>query len=120
MSVEHKAKALAIHCIDYRFQTKIEEDLERRGLAGQFDRISAPGVSQDFEVVDEFAKLSLQLHDPDQILIYEHEDCGAYGEDNSEEKHHANAQKLADSLKTAKQGLEIKILFVTSEGIKEL
>src|SRR4030042_6228992 len=105
MPVKHKAKALAIHCIDYRFQTIIEDDLEKRRLKGQFDRISSPGVSQNFEVVDKFAKLSLQLHDPDEILIYEHEDCGAYGDDNSEETHRANAQKLANSLKTAKQEL---------------
>jgi len=120
MSVEHKAKALAIHCIDFRFQTIIEENLEERGLAGQFDRISTPGVSKDFEVVDSFAKLSLQLHDPDEVLIYEHEDCGAYGDDNSEETHRLNAQRLANSLRTKKPGLEVKTLIVTSEGIKEI
>jgi carbonic anhydrase len=120
MSVKHKAKALAIHCIDFRFQTIIEEDLKERGLAGLVDRISVPGASKDFDVVDRFAKLSLQLHDPDQIIIYEHEDCGAYGENNSEEAHRTNAQKLKAHLIKLKPEIKVTILFVTFNRIKEI
>jgi len=94
--------------------------LEKRGLKGQFDRISTPGVSTDFDTVDKFAKISLRLHNPDEVFIYEHEDCGAYGKDDSEEAHRVNAQRLADSLKTIKPQLKINTLIVTSKGISEL
>ena len=120
MSVEHKAQALAIHCIDFRFQDQLEEDLKRKGLIGQFDRIAWPGASKDFIVVGNAAKLSIQLHNPNQILIYEHEDCGAYSSNNSLSSHRKNAYKLKDFLIKENPLLKVYTLFVTFEGIKEI
>lgn len=120
MLVKHKAEALAIHCIDLRFQAQIDEDLQNRGLKDKFDRISWPGASKDLESVTKAAEVSIRLHDPDQALIYEHEDCGAYGEDNSEETHRQNANNLANSLKKIKPSLKVSTLIATFDGIKEL
>lgn len=120
MSVGHKAEALAIHCIDLRFQQMIDEDLEKKELEGKFDRISWPGASKDSDNVLKSASISIRLHDPDIALIYEHEDCGAYGEDNSEQTHRKNAQELAGRLKQIKPTLQVSILIATFEGIKEL
>lgn len=120
MSVGHKAQALAITCIDYRFQEMIDQDLKNRGLRGNVDRIAWPGAAKDLANVTQGAKVSLKLHDPDVMLIYEHEDCGAYGEDNSAQTHKANAQKLANSLKEIKPTLAVEILIATFDGIKPL
>ena len=120
MSVEHKAEALAIHCIDYRFQEMIDQDLASRGLNGNVDRIAWPGASMDLDKVSEAANVSIRLHDPNQAFIYEHEDCGAYGEDNSLKTHKENAEKLAEKLKEAKPSLEITPLIATFDGVKEL
>ena len=120
MSPGHKVKALAITCIDFRFQEIIGQDLANRGLNGSVDRIAWPGASKDLEKITAAAKVSLQLHNPDQVLIYEHEDCGAYGKDNSESTHKQNAQKLKDLLKTIKPDLKATTLIATFEGIKEL
>jgi len=120
MSPKHKAQALAITCIDYRFQKTIDEDLENRGLLGSVDRIAWPGAAKDHDSVFNAAQVSLRLHDPDQLLIYEHVDCGAYGKDNSEGTHRANAQKLAADLIKIKPELQITLLMATFEGIKEI
>lgn len=116
----HKAKILAIQCIDLRFQEMVDQDLHQKAPYGKFDRISWPGSSLDFENVKKSALVSLKLHDPDEILIYEHEDCGAYGEKNSNEAHRANAQKLADVLLQEKPGLKVKTLIATFNGIQSL
>lgn len=116
----HKAQALAIHCIDLRFQQSIEEDLKKRELGGKFDRISWPGTSIDLESLKKAGAISLKLHDPDEIIIYEHEDCGAYGQDNSENTHRENARNLATALKRIKPTLIITTLIATNQGIKEL
>lgn len=118
MSVKHKA--LAIHCIDLRFQKMIDEDLTQRELIDKFDRISWPGASKDLDNVADSALISLRLHDPNQVIIYEHEDCGAYGDDNSQDSHRKNAQALAARLKEIKPNLEVNTLLATFEGIKEL
>ena len=116
----HKAKILAIHCIDLRFQEIIDEDLRAKASYGHFDRISWPGASLDFENVRDSALVSLKLHDPDEILIYEHEECGAYGQENSEDIHRANAQRLAGALLQEKPSLKIQTLLAAFGGIKKL
>ncbi len=116
----HKAKILAIHCIDLRFQQMIDEDLRKRAGYGHFDRIAWPGASLDFENVRDSALVSLRLHDPDEVLIYEHEDCGAYGQNNSEGAHRDNAQKLADALLEVKPTLKVHTFIATFDGIKQL
>lgn len=118
--MHNKAKVLAIHCIDLRFQKTIDKDIQSRVPYGEFDRISWPGASIDFENVKNASAISLKLHDPDEVIIYEHEDCGAYAEDNSPETHRQNAQKLTVALKEIKPGLQVTTLIATFEGIKEL
>ena len=120
MSTKHKAKALIIHCIDFRFQKQIEDDLKARNLEDQFDRISWPGVSKDLINVSKSAEISIILHDPDEAIIYEHEDCGAYGDDNSLETHRKNANALKDCLEKIKPLIKVNTLFVTLDGIKEI
>ena len=116
----HKAKILAIHCIDLRFQEMIDRDLQTRAGYGYFDRIAWPGASLDFDNVKDAALLSLKLHDADEIVIYEHEDCGAYSNDNSPAAHKANAQKLADELVKVKPNLKVETFMVTINGIQKL
>src|SRR3989338_7981793 len=120
MSKEHKAKALRIKCIDWRFSEIIENDSQARGLNGRSDDVSWPGASKDFDNVSQAAALSIELHDPDEAYIYEHEDCGAYGEDNSEDAHRTNAYKLKTYLEEKKPGIQVNTFMATFNGIKEL
>lgn len=116
----HKAKLLVIHCIDLRFQEMTDEHVKKQANYGQFDRISWPGASIDFENVKNAAEISLKLHQPDEVIIYEHEDCGAYGEDNATDTHRQNAQKLAKSLKDQNSNLKVTLKIATFEGVKDL
>ena len=120
MSKEHKAHALRIKCIDWRFSEVIERDSLARGLNGRSDDISWPGASSDFDNVSQAAALSIELHDPDEAYIYEHEDCGAYGNDNSEETHKENAEKLKEFLLGKKPQIKVTTLIATLGGIKTL
>src|SRR3989344_6557594 len=110
MSKEHKANALRIKCIDWRFAEAIASDTQARGLNGNSDEISWPGASKDFENVSKAAALSIELHDPDEAYIYEHEDCGAYGEDNSMDAHRKNAYKLKAFLEEKKPTMKVTTL----------
>lgn len=98
----------------------VDEDIKKYASYGEFDRIAWPGASIDFENVKNASDVSLKLHNPDKVIIYEHEDCGAYGEDNSPETHKKNAQKLESALKEASPNLNISIKIATFKGIKEL
>ncbi len=117
----HKAKILVIHCIDLRFQEMIDADVKQNASYGEFDRIAWPGASIDFENVKNSAiDVSLKLHQPDEVIIYEHEDCGAYGQNNAFETHKKNAQKLKEALIEASPDIKVTLKIATFEGIKEL
>lgn len=119
--MSQKAKLLTIHCIDLRFQQMINEDILKRAKFGEFDRIAWPGATIDFENVKNAAiNVSIKLHSPDEIIIYEHEDCGAYGENNDFEVHKVNAKKLADTITSENPNLKVTTLIATFSGVKNL
>lgn len=77
-------KAVVIHCIDFRFQKMLNEFLETPFPKG-FDRIAlAGGVKELLEkrkesIIFRNLQISSQLHQPETIVLIQHEDCGAYG-----------------------------------------
>lgn len=88
----HKAKAVVISCMDFRFQESLKNYLEDKGLIGESDRIIIAGASRDFvcPVNEQFKNyvwtqldLSLKLHDPEIVMVVDHQDCGGYAQDGT-------------------------------------
>src|SRR3990167_9746884 len=88
----HKAKAVVITCMDFRFHDKIQDFLKKKGYLGHCDEIVIAGASRDFvkPVHPEDGKyvwkqlgLSIKLHDPDEIIVIDHQDCGGYAQDGT-------------------------------------
>lgn len=86
----HKAKALLITCIDFRFHQFNKELYSKKEYLGKTDLLSVAGASRDFiypldpthgEYVWRQLDLSIKLHDPEEIIICDHEECGAYAQD---------------------------------------
>jgi hypothetical protein len=81
----HTCSAVALHCIDFRFQKAIHAYLDGR-FGGQYDEIALAGGVQSLlrsDAESTFAlkqlRTSCSLHHPRHILLFQHEDCGAYG-----------------------------------------
>ena len=89
----HPCKALVISCIDYRFVTKVRDFILNRGLDGSYDLITVPGASLNLETIMDNIDTSIRLHNPSEIYIFDHEDCGAYGKNDSEKAHFGNLKK---------------------------
>ena len=86
----HKAKAVIITCMDFRFHRKIEKFLKENEYIGKYDKITIAGGSRDFikpienshgEYVWRQLELSIKLHNPDEIIFIDHQDCGGYAQD---------------------------------------
>lgn len=109
MSNSHNSiSALAIHCIDYRFVEKQRDFFLEKGLEGNYDLIAYPGASKEVETLSDAISVSIRLHNPSKILILDHEDCGAFGENNSFDDH-------KNSLEKAKKFLEEKFPNISVE-----
>lgn len=82
---QHTCKALVVHCIDFRFRKSLNAFLEQKfgdsydlvSIAGGVKRLVSDPLDNNF-ILEQF-KISHKLHEPEAILLIQHEDCGAYG-----------------------------------------
>lgn len=83
----HTIKACVIICIDFRFQSHIQDFLAKEGLLGNVDIISIAGAAHDFstplnqeshDYVMGQVGASISLHHPDKVIFIDHQDCGMY------------------------------------------
>ncbi|MCA9383621.1 hypothetical protein KC909_04595 [Candidatus Dojkabacteria bacterium] len=88
----HKAKASVISCMDFRFHDKIQAFLQYKDYLGKCDEIAVAGGTRDFitpvedadgEYIWKQLELSIKLHDPEEIIFIDHQDCGGYGQDDT-------------------------------------
>jgi len=102
MKQKHTCEVLVIHCIDFRIQGFLNEYLEGR-FPGAYDRVAVAGGVKALPL--EQCEVSVRLHNPNIILLIQHEDCGAYG--GSEELGDLEAEQKfqKQELKKAEQKL---------------
>ncbi|MEX0621665.1 MAG: carbonic anhydrase [Candidatus Woykebacteria bacterium] len=120
MKISHKAKALVISCIDFRFVSKVRDFLVEKGLKNSYDLITVPGASLALDSIAANILTSLELHDPDEIHIFDHEECGAYGKSNSKKAHVGNLKRAQQILSQGSPGKKIKTYIAGFENIEEI
>lgn len=90
--MQNKADNCVIHCIDFRFQHIIEKWIFDNDYLDDSDMIAIAGASRDFvKPIQPDHKtnwlrelnISLKLHNPKNIIVIEHQDCGGYATDNT-------------------------------------
>lgn len=90
--IMHKAKNCIVSCIDFRIQDTLHKWLKNHKDLGNSDIITIAGSSRDIvkpirpEDKEELLRnitLSVELHDPENIIIFDHQDCGGYAQDNT-------------------------------------
>ena len=126
----HKAQALLLSCIDFRFQKMMGDFMEVDEHAlKSFDRVAlAGGVKQlihpDNKAIKDFIlgqiNISIKLHDPEAIYLMNHEDCGAYGANNSFAVHQEDLLATVKLLSQIYPQKKFRLLIATFNGIREI
>jgi carbonic anhydrase len=136
----HKANNCVITCIDFRLQKAYTEFLESHNMVGESDIISVAGCSRDIvkplenwhrDSILRQLELSVKLHDPDNIVLLDHQDCGGYAQDNTiaqglsieeDKKAHAEwGQKAKNLLKERFPYKDVQVYYVQLDGkVEEL
>jgi hypothetical protein len=84
--MSHKAQAIVLTCIDFRFrkavQKFLEEDLnltdfDLKGDAGGAKELLTDGPVKDW-IMRNF-QIAFDLHEVNRVILINHTDCGAYG-----------------------------------------
>lgn len=82
----YQADACVISCFDFRFDTQLRKFLKRRGvetydhvkIPGSVKVVAVPDRDSDRDLVVTMLRTSLRLHRPTRLLLFGHNDCGAY------------------------------------------
>lgn len=131
----HKAKNCIITCIDFRLQKAYSDFIESRNMLDESDIISLAGCSRDLvKPLENWHKtsllrqieLSVKLHDPDNIMLLDHQDCGGYAQDDTiaqglpiekDKKAHTRWKNKAKNILEKKfPGKNIGVYFVHLDG----
>lgn len=127
----HKAKAVLLTCIDFRFHKYVQKWLEDNNYLGHIDEVSVAGATRDLvKPLESFHKdalmrqfeISVKLHQPDEIILLDHQDCGGYAMDGtipSAQEVEADKQQHVQYAAEAKKLMEEKFpgILVTSKYI---
>ena len=84
---DHTCEAVVVHCYDFRLQHFLNDWLTKRFGIKNYDRISLPGGVREFAYVQPQIQLSYRLHNIKKVILINHEDCGAYGQLGTKERH---------------------------------
>ena len=79
-----QCRAVVVSCIDYRFVEPLRHFLADHRLTGTVDLIAWPGgaaalTTPDRDALVDAIGLAFDLHDPAEILLVAHHDCGRLG-----------------------------------------
>jgi hypothetical protein len=82
----YQADACVISCFDFRFDTQLRKFLKRRGvesydhvkIPGSVKVIAVPDRDSDRDLVVGMLRTSIRLHRPGRLLLFGHNECGAY------------------------------------------
>jgi carbonic anhydrase len=130
----HKAKAIVLGCIDYRFVDTMITYIESGILAEKYDLTTCAGASLGYnqtkypawsQTIKDQIRLAIELHHIKEVHVFDHMDCGAYAlfypdlENNSEEEkilHIKNIKKIIKSLQHIFPELKYKGYLILYDG----
>lgn len=84
---KHNCNAFVATCIDFRLQKYIEDWLHKNVGVKEYDRVAWAGGVLDLDGVMKQLSISVRLHQVKKVILINHEDCGAYGEEGTLQKH---------------------------------
>ena len=129
----HQCRTLVITCIDFRFRSSIRKWLlEKENLDGDFDLISVAGACKDLagdesgppgRYILNQVLLSKKLHHVKEVILINHQNCGAYGDrvvsGSAEELaiHRADLEKAKSLICQASPDLTVRACFVKLDGV---
>ncbi len=115
----HNADAIVITCIDYRLQEAIDKWIYKNFKPKTFDRVALGGGVKNLDVILSQIDISVKLHHIKKAILVNHEDCGAYGEEGTREKHEHDLHDAKAKIKETYPDLEVNTYYLHLDGTFE-
>lgn len=115
----HSCNAVIVTCIDFRFQEYISKWIKERFSEGTYDRIAFAGGVHDSDIILRQIDISHKLHHIKMVVLINHEDCGAYGEKGTYERHNHDLKEVAKKIYEEIPEIEIETYYLHLDGTFE-
>jgi carbonic anhydrase len=112
-------EALVVTCLDFRFQSFFERWLGRTLGYGNFDRLALAGSIKDWEIVFAQIELARDLHGIRRVVLVNHEDCRAYGEAGTFERHRHDLRQARENILAKYPALQVDMFYSRLDGTFE-
>ena len=132
-TAHYGADAFAVRCFDNRFWKTFKRFIKHLGIdhidaeavAGGAKIFSSPEKESDRDFMLRELEKSILLHHTTRVLLFTHEDCGAYGGsgrfDGNKDKefayHIAEHKKARNVIESKFPGMLIETYFIDFEGV---
>ena len=116
MPMAHTCDALVVSCIDFRFQKFIRDWLDENFGDKTFDYVGYAGGSKDLDTVMKQLDLSVNMHKIKHVVLMHHENCGAYGDESTPERHAKDLLKARKMIKKKYPKLKVDLFYILLDG----
>jgi hypothetical protein len=101
--------------MDFRLQHFLNDWLEKRFGKRNYNRISWAGGVREFAIIQSQIEISRRLHGVKKAILINHEDCGAYGELGTMERHISDLTYAEYAIKSLNLDVEKYYLHLNGE-----
>ena len=115
----HNAQGIVVTCIDFRLQEAINKWISENFTPRTFDRVALGGGVKNLDTILSQIEISVKLHHIKKAVLVNHENCGAYGETGTPEKHAEDLRNAKTKVKELYPDLEIETYYLHLDGTFE-
>lgn len=116
----HQCEAVVVTCIDFRFQDYINDWISKNIPPKSHDRVAFAGGVKNLEIILGQIETSKRLHEIKKVVLINHEDCGAYGESGTLEKHTEDLKNAEQRVKEKLPDVEVETYYLHLNGTFEV
>lgn len=114
--MEHSAEAIIVTCIDFRLHEAIDNWIKDHFQPKTFDRVAIAGGVKNLETILGQIDIAVRLHQIKKVVLINHEDCGAYGEEGTYEKHLQDLKTAKEKINSLYPSLEVETHYLLLDG----
>ncbi|MDD5147287.1 MAG: hypothetical protein PHV63_01885 [Candidatus Daviesbacteria bacterium] len=115
----HTCETIIVTCIDFRFQEYINNWIAENFAPKTYDRVAIAGGVFDLDYMLKQVDISRTLHHIKKVILINHEDCGAYGEEGTHEQHIQDLEEAKNQIEAFDKNLKVETIYLHLDGTFE-
>lgn len=111
-----RCDVLIVTCFDFRFQPHFDRWIAANLEPGNFDRVTMAGGVKDWDAVHRQIVMGRRLHGVQRVVLVNHEDCMAYGEEGTLKRHRLDLKLARERILEQYPELTVELYFAKLDG----